>query len=68
MKKWQEQTLKLGIPILLNWIKSLFSPEKRAIEKAIAGMKKEADKYLLLKDYKKYNEIAITIEKLRGNK
>jgi len=53
MKSWQKEALKLGLPILLDWIKSLFGNKEK---KKLRQYRKIATQALKDNDIKKYLE------------
>jgi hypothetical protein len=66
MKSWQKQVLQLGLPIVLDWIKSFFNEDQKRIAKQIKKLKKIAKLALIEGDLKKYANIMATIEELTG--
>ena len=63
MKKWQKQALKLGLPILLDWIKSWWSKD---VSKDVQYLEGLAEDYLKAGNYDKYSEVKRTIRGLKN--
>jgi len=64
MKSWQKQVLKLGLPILLDWLKSLWSKDPNA---EVKRLERIAEAYLDKGDYSKANDVLNVIRRLKND-
>jgi len=66
LKSWQKQIIQLGLPVLIDWVKSLFSEDKKEFDKEIKELKKQAMEALRKGNKEKFDKIMDSIKLLRS--